>query len=115
MKLGDEKVIDHSDAVSLFGGVICTAVYNPSVISGAKERAEELTVSDAPTAAKNDFEAIAELFVQTLAKNMDGENPITVGMFVDRVGCLLNHDRVSKVLDDPKSVRTLDNIPISVN
>ena len=115
MKNGDEKVIDQVVAVGLFGALIRTIVYQPAVASGFMERAEEFT--DGQTSAKDDYEAVAEMFIQILTRNLryTDKEPVRVGNFVDRVGDLLNVEVIEKEQNDPTSCRTLDHIPVSLN
>lgn len=115
MQTGDDKVIDYDVAVSLFGGLIRTVAYQPAVFAGFLERAEDLT--GGPTSAKDDYEALAELFIQTLTRNLkySDKGPVRVVDFIDRVADLLNAEVIEKSEDEPKSCRTLDNIPVSAN
>jgi len=115
MQTGDDKVIDQQVAVNLFGGLIRTIAYQPAVVAGFMERAKELTGGD--TSAEDDYEAVAEMFIQILTRNLmhQDEKPVNVRNFIDRVGDLINVKVIEKVTDEPKSCRTLDNIPVSAN
>lgn len=121
---GADCVICWDRAVQLFGALIRTIAYQPSSIAGFQKRAEELT-GGKPPVADDDYEAVAELFVQVckvirwrtseLSELSGGKVDVTVGKFLDRVGALLDVDSVTKAMEEPESVRTLDNIPVSLN
>ena len=116
MQDGDERTINHAMAVGLFGGMIRTIAYHPAVVAGFMDRAEDLTEGKTPPSAKDDYEAVAEMFIQIISRNhQKPEDPVRVGDFINRVGDLLNVEVVEKLQGDPSSCRTLDNIPVSVN
>ena len=110
---GEDRGINHALAVQLFGGLIRTIVYQPASIAGFRDKAEELT--GGKTAADDDFEAVAEMFVQILTRIHVVGDTVTVGDFLNRVGDLLNVEAVEKAMKTPESVRTLDNMPVSLN
>tara|TARA_R110002020_G_scaffold233567_1_gene445386 strand:- start:1137 stop:1550 length:414 start_codon:yes stop_codon:yes gene_type:complete len=110
---GDDREIDHVTSVALFGGLIRTIVYQPASVVGFRDKAEDLT--GGKTAAMDDYEAVAEMFIQILTRIHVSGQTVTVGDFLQRVGDLLNVEAVEKAMKTPESVRTLDNMPVSLN
>lgn len=109
----DDRKINHTMAVSLFGGLIRTVAYQPSCLKGFMGRAESLT--GGRCFAEDDYEALAEMFVQILKREELSGKAVTVGEFLTRVGDLLDAESCERAMNDPKSTRTLDNIPVSMN